>query len=100
MTCTAAMNGAESVTYKQAREMKTPISEIALYSGLRCATIEIAQPIAIPANKMNSKASIVFVRRRSEFRLQADDLENCPPQGGLRTIHPPQPVAVFKRRPT
>src|SRR5687767_5565376 len=40
--------------------MKTPISEMALYSGLRCTTIEIAQPIAMPANKMKSAVSISF----------------------------------------
>jgi hypothetical protein len=53
--------------------MNTPISEMALYSGLRWATIEMAQPTAIPANKMKSKPSMLifsvisFQKRQAHF---------------------------------
>src|SRR5713226_1274379 len=97
MTCTAAMNGAESVTYKQAREMKTPISEMALYSGLRWATIEIAQPIAIPANKMKRTASISWFSLRNSVVLCATvvnrrDLPQRPGAPQRLTERLPQPT--------
>jgi len=40
--------------------MNTPISEMALYRGFRWTTTEMAHPIAIAANKMNSAAIINF----------------------------------------
>src|SRR6476660_307523 len=58
MTCTAARNGAASIRYKHANDMKTPISEIAQYSGLRCATTWMAQPMARPPNRMKRTISI------------------------------------------
>src|ERR1051325_2864165 len=74
------MNGAARVTYRQAREMKTPISEIALYRGLRCATTDIAQPIAIPANKMKSRANIKNVNTGAQRRAcHQSNRDTCAP---------------------
>src|SRR4051794_3934018 len=93
MTCTAAMNGAASVTYKQASEMNTPISEMALYSGLRWATIEMAQPTAIPANKMKRTANMLclslcplWLRMPSPQRTQRNTKSSSPAGAGLQKL--------------
>src|SRR6185503_16139511 len=58
MTCTAARNGAASIRYKHANDINTPISDMAQYSGLRCATTLMAHPIANPPNRMKRITSI------------------------------------------
>src|SRR5258706_5779752 len=95
------MKGAAKVTYRQASEMNTPIKEIAPYSGLRCATIETAHPIAMPANKMKSSTNIcsclwpvsVFFCASlvNQSRLQQKDRE---PQSCTES-YPNQPVESF-----
>jgi hypothetical protein len=53
----------------QASDIKTPIKEMALYKGLRCTTIETAQPIASPPKSMKK---IVLIK--SDVRCQMSDV--------------------------
>src|SRR5580765_2094923 len=72
MTCTAAMNGAASVRYKDASEINTPISEMAQYNGFRCATTAKAQPIASPANRIKRR-EVIMRKHSTPFGLWKTD---------------------------
>src|ERR1051325_2893288 len=93
------MNGAARVTYKQASEMNTPIRDIALYSGFRWTTIEMAHPIAKPANKMKSAAVMTSLCESLWFSVPLWKIPNVRHRHSLRFHggpYPPQPVLVFK----